>query len=366
MNLKGCILVTASVCVHAGGIVICKGQQCSVTMENVNFKHCTLAVIEGASATVEGSAFLASTTEGVGICAFVHGAGSNLSASDSTFRGGLQCIAVHAGGAFAGDGVVCSRAEVMGIEAKDEETIVMLQNSCKITDIDPHKQHCSYEDFYSKGIFVHQGATIKVSDCIITQCVRGMHVSNGKAAAEGVTTKGSTDEGFRVENEGTLVLDGCRSEGDFQGCRVATSVAFTATNVQVIGSRQDGFYFKLSEGVRIHLENCCAEKCGFNGVVLCCPYHGRSSVVPHPQAIQKMFSMKGGRVAGNGKCGVYAWSGGEGLIEGVDSSENGECGFKAENFGSILELRNCTSSETAPYVRADWGRILLEGCTPQR
>lgn len=350
----------------AGGLVVCKGNRCSVTMENVNFKRCCLVVIEGASATVERSQFTACVSQGYGICAMAHGPGSNLTCTDCSFSGGLQCVAVHAGAAFAGDDVKCKKSEVMGIEAKDPDTVVMLQNSCRITNIDPKRQHNSYERFYSKGLFAHQGASMKVSDCRISKCVRGVHVSGAKVTAYGTTTDGSADEGFRVEDEGQLRLYNCRSEFDWQGCWVAKAATFKAKETEVHHSHTDGFHVNMSKGGTVYLENCSMERCMHHGVSLSGTSHAQPSVTTEPELVENVFSMKGGRVVGNGKCGIFTWMGGEAQVEDVVSTENGECGFKAENFGSKLDLKNCTSTDTTAYVKEDWGRIVLQGCTPGR
>lgn len=344
---------------------MCLGDRCNITMENVNLKMCSLLVLEGATVTVDGSQFTASLFEGSGICALVDGRGSSLSATDCSMMGGLQCVAVCRGAAFAGDSVTFCESAVMAIGAKDEGSLVMLQNNSTITNIDLKRRHSTYEDFYSKGVYVHQNATVKISDCTISKCVRGVHVNGGTATANRVTTESCTDEAFRVENGGSMELKACKSEWDGQGCWVSKS-AFKASGVTIRNSQNDGFHISLMKGVRVQLEECSAQHCGYNGVVLSGAGHQHTVAGTHSPVSQKLFSMKGGKVLGNGQCGVYAWSAAEAVLEGVESSDNVECGFKAENFGSMLDMRKCTSRDTTAYKRADWGRVLLHQCSPER
>jgi hypothetical protein len=151
--------------------VICKGSGCNLMMEGVSFTFCTLVVADGAAVSLKNCEFKAGTEVGTGICLMAHWAGTRVIASECTFSGGLQCVAVHSGAEFQGRKIQCSGSKLQAVEAKDSGTKLSLRGSSTVSDVDVQRHYVSSK-LYSKGVFVHAGASASLENCTIAGCVR--------------------------------------------------------------------------------------------------------------------------------------------------------------------------------------------------
>lgn len=140
-------------------------------MEGCSFSFCTLVVVDGASVDLKDCDFRASDDIGLGISLMIHWAGTRVQASDCSFAGGLQNIAVHSGSEFQGYRIQCIGAKLQAVEAKDSGTKLSLCGNCTVTDVDSTRQY-STSRLYSKGVFVHEQATAFLEGCSIEGCVR--------------------------------------------------------------------------------------------------------------------------------------------------------------------------------------------------
>jgi hypothetical protein len=151
--------------------VVCKGNGCNLIMEGVTFMFCTLVIVDGAAVRLKSCEFKAGTEVGTGICLMAHWAGTRVTASECSFSGGLQCIAVHSGAEFQGRKIRCSGSKIQGVEAKDVGTRLSLIGGCTVTDIDAHREYVSSK-LFSKGVFVHAEASASLESCTVAGCVR--------------------------------------------------------------------------------------------------------------------------------------------------------------------------------------------------
>ena len=150
---------------------MCKGNGCNVMMDAVTFNLCTLVAVDGAAVALSNCHFTASSALGAGISLLAHWAGTRVHASNCSFTGGQQCIAVHSGASFQGRKIQCSRAELQAVEVKDAGSKLSLSGSCSVSDVDVLRKYISSK-LFSKGVFVHSGASATLAGCSVVSCVR--------------------------------------------------------------------------------------------------------------------------------------------------------------------------------------------------
>ena len=237
------------------------GKGCSVHFDKVTFQMCTLVVVGEADAILSQCNFIASSDEGTGIGMMVSGHGSRVIAQEGcSFKGGLQCVAVHAGASFRGHSVCCRAAEVTGIEVMGHGSSLTLSrtqsvwgnhgSSCKISKIHSRRkdarihsrsslppvasapQHLgSVECGY--GLLIHKGTSTDVADTNVTQCVVGVFASCGDASScqAGATVLSSPEAHTQLTTPvdvcinlsmSSVVVSGCRRE-----CFSIVSVSYT-------------------------------------------------------------------------------------------------------------------------------------------
>lgn len=56
---------------------------------------------------------------------------------------------------------------------------------------------------------------------------------------------------------------------------------------------------------------------------------------------------------------LQAWAGGEADVSDVVTSGNGICGFRSHGAGSVLQMRNCRSSDDVDQQELGRGRIVV-------
>lgn len=75
--------------------MVCHGPLCTPTFNNVTFERCTLVVLAGAHATLNGAHFMNMHACKAGLSIFVEGAGSTAVVRGGRMSGGLQGATVQ-------------------------------------------------------------------------------------------------------------------------------------------------------------------------------------------------------------------------------------------------------------------------------
>lgn len=312
---------------------MCVGQGCKLHFDRVVFEKCTLVVVGGAEVILSGCDFTASCEQGTGLCLMVSGQGSLVRSQERcVFKGGLQCIAVHAGASFYGRSVHCSDAAVTGIEVLGFGSVLKLSrgramwaghvrqdSSCKISNVHMHRQkHTDWWTDCGFGLLMHKGTVTDVMDTDVTQCYVGMLVTcRDILSVNEASEVGSTENVPTNLNAKSVLVNECWRE-----CILVVS----------------------APGLTCDLVDCLA-KGGMSGVKVCCS----GGVV----------NLTYGSVSCNRQHGVLVSKGAVARVERMTSSGN-NAGYASLNDGSLLELIDCSSySDKESYKQSEGGLIQL-------
>ena len=106
-----------------------KGTNSHVRLKRTTFSNCCLVVLAGASVTVHSSCFHTDQDIGIGLCAYVSGAGTSLTMQDCTIDS--TCHGVHAteGATLHADHLQCVGANWVALQANGHGTLLSVSNS---------------------------------------------------------------------------------------------------------------------------------------------------------------------------------------------------------------------------------------------
>jgi hypothetical protein len=354
---------------HAGGVIVCKGKGCNITIKDSVLSRSTLVVIGGATVNLRKVQCTSDSAMGTGISIMAHGAESTVRVSNTLVKGGLQGIAVHAGARLEEDTaglcdeetLTCIGQDIIGIECKDPGSILKLR-ACEVRYVG-HRWGPSYVSPEGVGVYVHSGSRATLLTTRVDCCVVGVVSENAHLSARDCHMRLNTSAGFLFE--GTRgeqypingVLSNCVSRENGVGVAVGHGASIYAEFVVAVECGGDGFYVSSGTGGSAILHHCSAMQCMGSGM--------HADGAAKNEAMHVFF----GNLVGNGEghwsgSGMRVRRGARAVLENVHAVENSNVGFASAHEGSRLMLMSCKSDDVVPYQQSLGGEIVLDHCTP--
>jgi hypothetical protein len=227
----------------AGGLVVCYGRGCTVTMKRVAFDRCSLAVLAGAKVHLINCKFTMSdsSTEGIGI--FAHGRGTEVKLNGGGIAYGAQGISVQHGAVASANGVTIKGVGVTAVEVMHERSrLTMLM--CTVDG--PTTSLAGKSG--ARGVFVHAKSTAALEEVNIKSISAVAPSTTGPRSGSARAPK--LYSGVHVTMQSTAVLknvnvtdtvgscilfdEGCI--GELEGCNIASSRAGNGLEVLTKGT----------------------------------------------------------------------------------------------------------------------------------
>ena len=366
----GCPRVLNCNCATAGGLIVCRGPGCSVTIKDSVLARSTLVVLEGATVRLQRVQCSADVDLGTGLAIIAHGAKSTVQVCNVLVKGGVQGIAVHAGATLeegtstVGDEdetLTCIGQEVVGIECRDPGSSLRLRE-CDVRYVG-HRWGPSYVSPQGVGVYVHSGSTAALLGCRIDCCVVGLVAEHAHVSAWDCHMRLNTSAGILVEgcsggeHQINGVLANCVSRENGVGVAVGHGASVYAESVVAVDCSGDGFYVCAGTGGSAVMHGCSAMQCKGSGMHV-------DGAVQH-DAVQVVNGSMIGNGAGHWSAsGVRVRRGARVVLEEVQALENENVGFNCAHRGSRLMLMICRSEGGVPYRQWLGGEVVLHNCFP--
>lgn len=199
----------------AGGLIVCRGEGCSVTMNSVHFSKCSLVVLDGAQVTLNRCCF---TDCALGV--FASGENTVVNAKDTAVSGGMQSMTVCTGANVTCTKLTCTGWKGRGITVSD------IQSNLSVTDGSFEPAACTDNELAQSrlhAIWLHSGCTCTLSGIRIIGSWRGIYVAASHVTVTDSTLCGSLGCGVMVDAAGQAHLSGC-DFNSFSSCHILCTV----------------------------------------------------------------------------------------------------------------------------------------------
>lgn len=209
---------------------------------------------------------------------------------------------------------------------------------------------CSLASCKKHGLVVWNRGHTEAQQCIFSgnEGTGAFVLIQGELEMVQCRSERNKDTGFWAQQKAHLVLTDCSSTGnEWHGCGANRGVV-EGLRVEVHGNGMCSFSF--GSGASVVLEGCSCSDSGKNGI----------DIVDRGTQVK----VRGCKLQGSGHCGVVAWQGGTGQMEGVTTAAHKKRGFWCQGKRSRLQLRNCHSAAPDAFVAVDGGVLDRQGCTP--
>jgi hypothetical protein len=225
-------LICARVCFVGGFQVVLHGAGCSATFTDVRFGNCSLVVLAGASATVNGASFSHPTTAPSHFSVLADGPGTQVVMQMCDITGGARGIVVQ-GGAHVD--VSDSRFEETlhtGVLAMDEGSSVSL-TGCTIEEF-PHEGNirndgvwigsratasltsCNFAHAARACVYVSHASTVQMHDCVMMDASKGLYAvgEGSKVQCSSCMFLNNDETGVLAEDSAEVAVEGCKSNSN--------------------------------------------------------------------------------------------------------------------------------------------------------
>ena len=156
-----------------GGLLVCRGKGCNITMSSVNFSKCSLVVLEGAKVALNRCCF---SDCALGI--YASGEDTLVTARDTTVSGGMQSMTVCTGAHVTCCKLTCTGWKARGITVNDVES------NLSVTDGTFEPAACTDNELVQSqlhAVWVHSGSTCSLTSTRIIGSWRGIYVAASHA-----------------------------------------------------------------------------------------------------------------------------------------------------------------------------------------
>lgn len=231
-----------------GGLIICYGLGCTVTMRKVNLDRCSLVVLAGAQVHMINCKTSLSDSNAEGISVLAHGRGTEVRFNGGILSNGIQGLSVQHGASVNANGLSIRSASVTAAEVMNEgsKLTMLLCNVDGPTTSSAGKCGTRAVLVHSKAMAALEEVTIKSTNSKATGVsVTGPRSASARAAklysGVSVTTQ-STAALTKVnisDTVGSCVLfdEGCI--GELEECTLCSSQAGNGLEVCMKGTEVD-------------------------------------------------------------------------------------------------------------------------------
>lgn len=338
-------------CVCAGGMIVCRGRGCRLTLARVDLQMCAIIALNGAQVWLHDTSATAAE-DGIGV--FACGAGTAVHADKVTLTEGLLGVSVQGGARFSGKFVTITGAAIAALHACGKGSCLHVRKG-HIYDLGKPEnptspgQGAPSSQCSGNGSLISQDAVCCFEDTAFERCAVGVEIhSRGCGTLKNCRVHGCSGSAVAVEDAQAelfdCAMDSCGGYGvslrrgavQAHGCAVART---TLNSVH------------LQENSQAVLRWCTLEQSGlWSGLEV--EGHG-SAAKCHSCLFHR-----------NQHCGVFVHSRGAAHLTACETEGNGMSGFRVHGPGARLKLSGCCAKDVVAYQRHHHGVLECANCSP--